>query len=259
MRSRAYGAILAVLLVPMLALSADPTIVGADKVEAGKLVRLKIENLPKDAGVSWDAEGLDYAELDDESTFYGTGLPGTYAVRVTVAYLDGKKVRVKSLKKSIVIGDGKQVDPPKPKPQPDPEPVTEVVPEAWFILLEESSERFRNPDAIPLFLETYWNSLAIKKGHWRIYDRDSPDATRQGYTRAAEKVISGSNGTLKLPLVMAYTPSGSLISARNLGADRDDLRQWVRKITGLSASTENLMRAPFQTIERTCVNGVCYP
>lgn len=245
MRSLTNGTILALLLVPTLVWSAEPKINGPEKIEEGKLLRLSISDLPKNATVEWESDSLDFDGTDD-GKFVGTGLRGPHKIVGRVFTLEGDRVRTKRLTHVVTIGEAKKDVPPPipPNPNPNPPQPNELSPDAWFMVIEETQER--TSDIASMLEFSFWDSLPLKTGHWHHFDQNSKTAQDKGYLDKAKAEIIKSNGTLKYPLILAIKQSGPLIESRNLGTDRADIRKWVNKITGLP-----------DPVKSSCVNGVC--
>lgn len=113
----------------------------------------------------------------------------------------------------LVRGQGCQIDLPiiNFKPQ--------VYPDAWLVIVEESSER--KPELAVLLQDWSWRqSLDERDINFRIYDRDQEEA------KSYEKL------KLDLPAVVFVTPQGKVVYVGKCPSDKKAMEELIRKVTG---------------------------
>lgn len=120
-----------------------------------------------------------------------------------------------------VNGNQAPIPPPKPKPNPEPIPLP-VTPDAWFIVVEETS--LRTPAIAATLNFKLWDALPIE-GRYRFYDKDSADTKKYKYD------VLAASTSKPLPVLMAVKQDGTLIESKTLG-NFDDVKAFVKKITG---------------------------
>lgn len=198
------------------------------KIASNEQVRWRITPPPVKRKVSKEGE-IDFS-----------GIPGTaYTVEVdviSVELLDGKPVLKWNVGAETITFLGTNPLPPGPLP-PGPNPpvppgpvVTD--PNAWFVVVEETSQR--TPELALMLDYRIWNEV-ITNGKYRFYDRNSPDAIQRKYDRLAEQEIKESLGTQNpksLPIILAVKDNGDLIQSKSLPKNKADLQSFYKLITG---------------------------
>ncbi len=198
------------LLFAGIALAGDPAIVGPDRAEPYKLVRLKADGLPEKAGVLWDVMPLGKADL---ATGSGKGSlefvapPGAYTVELLVITTgaDGSP-SLNRIPKAVTIGVPPEPGPTPPGPTPPgptptpPEPdVKPLIPGDGFRVLvvyetgkvqslpkEQSSVLFAR--SVRDYLDQ--KCVAGRDGvtrEWRIWDQDVDTLNETASWQAAMK------------------------------------------------------------------------
>lgn len=95
----------------------------------------------------------------------------------------------------------------------------QVYPDAWLVIVEESSER--KPDLAVLLQDWSWRqSLDERDINFRIYDRDQEEA------KSYEKL------KLDLPAVVFVTPEGKVVHVGKCPSDKKAMEDLIRKVTG---------------------------
>jgi hypothetical protein len=181
---------LAILACVVGLVTADPTIVGPDKVEPYKLVRQKIDGLEGKANVVWDVQPFAKVDLatdkrNPELIFVAP--PGKYEILLIAITVDKDGASVPSiLRKTVVVGNAPDPGPePGPEPGPTPDPDNPApIPEAGFRVLmvyetatvgelpkEQSSVLFSKK------VRDYLDQKCVvgsdnKTKEWRIWDKD---------------------------------------------------------------------------------------
>ena len=113
----------------------------------------------------------------------------------------------------LVRGQGCQINLPIIDFQPA------VYPEAWMVIVEESSER--KPELAVLLQDWEWRqSLEKRDISFRVYDRDQPEA------KSYEKL------KLKLPAVVFVTPEGKVVHVGKCPANKAEAEALIKKVTG---------------------------
>jgi hypothetical protein len=253
-----YGAILC-LSSAMPVLSADIKIEGEKSVKQYSYAKLSVK-LTSAEQVRWRITPLPIdKDTPKEGLLYFSGIPGTpYLVEADIAsveiqYVNEKPVGVLKWSygaETITFG-GTPVppgplppvppgpnppgplppNPPGPLPPVPPIPPGPVVtdPNAWFIVVEETSQR--TPEIALALDHRLWNEV-IQTGKYRFYDRNSPDAIQRKYDKLADQEIKASGGTKMLPLLMAVRDNGDLIQSKSLPKNKADLQSFHKLITG---------------------------
>lgn len=113
----------------------------------------------------------------------------------------------------LVRGQGCQFNLPIINFQP------QVYPDAWLVIVEESSER--KPELAVLLQDWSWRqSLDERDINFRIYDRDQEEA------KSYEKL------KLDLPAVVFVTPQGKVVYVGKCPSDKEAMEELIRKVTG---------------------------
>lgn len=167
-------------------LAADLKVTGADKVPAHKLVRLAVEGAADGSAVIWDVAPEESADLEETAGgLVFTGPPGRYTVKAREVRLEGGKLRTRTARLVVVIGDAPPAPPgpappgPKPPgPTPPPEPVTSF--RVLFVWesgtpLTAAQNSVVNGLATAKFLDAKTSPTDGGRG-WRLYDKDRPTA-----------------------------------------------------------------------------------
>lgn len=181
-------------------------------------------------------------ETPKEGQLYFGGIPGTkYQVEVdviSVELLDNKPVLKWNTGSEDITFLGTNPLPPGPNPPgplppvpPGPLPPGPVVvdPNAWFVVVEETSQR--TPELALMLDYRIWNEV-VTTGKYRFYDRNSPDAIQRKYDKLAEQEIRESGGTKSLPIILAVKDNGDLIQSKSLPKNKADLQAFHKLITG---------------------------
>lgn len=121
------------------------------------------------------------------------------------------------------------VDPdPQPKPQPEPQPKPQPEPvvdpattqNAWLVVIEETQDR--TPEIARVLTDrAFWDGLHARGLHFRLIDRDSPDAAN--YVAIAD--------ALGLPALLILMADGKLISKTPLPKTVADLDALTKRVT----------------------------
>lgn len=207
---------LAISLLMALSAMADPQIVGPDKVEPYKLVRLKAADLPEKAGVLWDVMPVGKADLassSDRSTLEFVAPPGTYQVELLVATVGKDGIPILSrVRKPITIGNAPDPKPdpdpgPKPDPKPDPDPTPVPPAKAWVVVVEETSDAAAERGKI---LTDKNLSEYVKGKGWkvRVVDKDVKDS--QGQVPADLRPYFALAGGKQLPQMFIVDQDGKV-------------------------------------------------
>jgi hypothetical protein len=261
-----YGAILC-LSSAMPVLSADIKIEGEKSVKQYSYAKLSVK-LTSAEQVRWRITPLPIdKDTPKEGLLYFSGIPGTpYLVEADIAsveiqYVNEKPVGVLKWSygaETITFG-GTPVppgplppnppgplppnppgplppNPPGPLPPNPPGPLPPIPPgpvvtdpNAWFIVVEETSQR--TPEIALALDHRLWNEV-IQTGKYRFYDRNSPDAIQRKYDKLADQEIKASGGTKSLPLLLAVRDNGDLIQSKSLPKNKADLQSFHKLITG---------------------------
>lgn len=156
--------------------------------------------------------------------FFTRGLPEKSYKFLGVFSSDSGELTMKQF--SVIVGS-----PPKPEPKPDdgvePEPKPDIQTDelAWFVIIEETSER--TVEIANLVDFQYLNSVIPSK-KWKIYDPDTPDAVGQAYVRLAK------DKNLKIPCILATaSKDGKFLAGKNMqGMTKNDLASFIKIVTG---------------------------
>jgi len=210
-----HAAILAVLLGGIAAapLLADPPAVTPVAVEVGKDRAVTVR---PHAGAKFTAApgfGPDEClwfpgeRADDGSQVFLVRpyKPGTFRV---VLWSEGDKRGAYSTLVLDATGGKDDPPPPVPDPKPKPDPAPAPAGPLWLIVVEETGERTPETAAV-LGDAAYWLALRAKGHKFRFYDRDSADAKRLGYVKAAGDA---------LPALVVLDATGAVVKAVKLPA-----------------------------------------
>lgn len=246
-----YGAILC-LSSAMPVLSADIKIEGEKSVKQYSYAKLSVK-LTSAEQVRWRITPLPIdKDTPKEGQLYFSGIPGTsYLVEADIAsveiqYVNEKPVGVLKWSygaETITFAGTSPLPPVPPGPNPPgplppvppgPNPPGPVVtdPNAWFIVVEETSQR--TPELALMLDYRLWNEV-IQTGKYRFYDQNSPDAIQRKYDKLAQQEIKESIGTQNpksLPIILAVKDNGDLIQSKSLPKNKADLQSFYKLITG---------------------------
>lgn len=230
-----YGAILCLSSVSQV-LSADIKIEGEKVIPQYSFASLSVK-VTSNEQVRWKISPKPVKqESPKEGLLYFNGVTGVdYQVDVDVISVDlveNKPVLRWNTGSDIVRFPGTGPSPPRPDPPTPPNPPNPNVitdPNAWFIVVEETSRR--TPEIALMLDFRMWNEL-VTTGKYRFYDPNSPDAIQRKYDKLAEQEIRSSGGTKTLPIILAVKDNGDLIESKSLPKNRADLQEFIKKITG---------------------------
>lgn len=124
MRTRHAPALVLALVAAAVALAGPPAVTGDKQADAGKMLRVKITDLPKGAGVIWDVYPPGKTDHDEypDGRLSLTGLPGQYQLRARV--IDFERKQITTLPPHPFTLGGESPTPPGPTPPgPTPPPV----------------------------------------------------------------------------------------------------------------------------------------
>lgn len=97
--------------------------------------------------------------------------------------------------------------------------VSKTYPDAWVVIVEESSERSK--ETALLLQDWDWRqSLQERDINLRVYDVDQPDASSYAALN------------LQLPAIVFVTPEGKVVSTAKLPQDKKGVESLIQKVTG---------------------------
>lgn len=179
--------------------AADLSIAGDSAVPSGQLVTLKAVGVPEDGSVVWRVHPRSISQAKttnyEPTLLEFTALPGTYEVTLTSYRLDGKKLVVQEVFKTVVLGSPQPgPTPPGPTPPgptpPGPTPTPDVVPivEPGFRVLIVYDEAKKKDMPVEQFsilgsqeVADYLNAKTVDgpaTKEWRVYP-STQDVSRE--------------------------------------------------------------------------------
>lgn len=210
MRLRYGAGVLLAACAASLVGAADPPAISGDKqVDAGKLVRLSISNLPPKAGVIWDISpeaNADPEELPPGKMLF-SGLAGAYGIkaRVIEPQPDGT-LKITTLRWQATIGQAPDPSPNPPGPGPGPNPPGDIpfagAPGLRVLIVVETADQAKYPPALQnvLFGKAVRDYLRAKCPAdtggfygWAIWDKDTdtgaaPKAWQDAFKRPRQSL-----------------------------------------------------------------------
>lgn len=97
--------------------------------------------------------------------------------------------------------------------------VSKVYPDAWVVIIEESSERTK--EAALILQDWNWRQSLEERGiNLRVYDDDQKEA--EGYRKL----------NLPLPAVVFILPDGKVVKATKMPTTKKDVESLIHEVTG---------------------------